>query len=94
MKLFHELSRWGILYLLVILMIVACIWETNLAIMPIDHMILVIVILAVFFIVVNHWVTFHETNLMVSQAYLEQMDEKAKKIEIAQEKKSRLEKTK
>lgn len=89
-----DLSRWGALYLLVFLFIVACIWENSLAILPIDHTLLLIAFLIFFGILLNIWNTNHETNLLVSQTYKKQSEAKLKESEPTQIEEARLEKSK
>jgi hypothetical protein len=94
MKFIQGLLRWGMLYLLVILMLGASFWVEDLNVLPVDHTILFIVILAIFFVLVNLWVTFHESNLLVSQSYLKQLEKKSEAPEISSKIESRWEKIK
>ena len=94
MKFIHGLSRWGVLYILVILMVAALFWENSLTILPIDHTLLLIGILIFFSILLNSWITHHETNLLVSHMYMKQLEKKTKKCEPLEGKEARLEKTK
>lgn len=94
MKTLHLFLRWGSLYLLVILMIGLAIWENGLPISPIDHTLLLIGILGVFFFSLNSWITHHDTNFLVSQTYLEKMESKSRNFELQEGKEAQLEKTK
>jgi energy-coupling factor transporter transmembrane protein EcfT len=83
MKIIHSFLRWGVLYLLVLLMVGAGVWEQTLPVISIDHTLLLIGILVLFGILINLWVSHNETNFLVSQNELRKENDESKQFELS-----------
>jgi hypothetical protein len=81
MKIIHSFLRWGVLYLLVLLMVGASIWEQTLPVISIDHTVLLIAILALFGILIIVWINHNETNFLVSQNEIRKENDESKQFE-------------
>jgi len=81
MKLIYRFTRWGPLYFLVVVMIAVCFWDNSLPILPNDLTLLLIGTLIVFGILLNSWISHNETNFLVSQTFLNQLEKGSKEID-------------
>jgi amino acid transporter len=80
MKFIHSFLRWGVLYLLFLLMVGASVWEQTLPVISIDHTILLIAILALFGILIIMWINHNETNFLASQNEIRKENDESKQF--------------
>jgi energy-coupling factor transporter transmembrane protein EcfT len=81
MKIIHSFLRWGVLYLLVLLMLGAGVWEQSLPVISLDHTLLLIAILVLFGILINLWISHNEANFLVSQNEIRKENDESRQFE-------------
>lgn len=72
MRHLRSFLSWSGLYLLVVALIAACIWQDSLPVPANDHTIFLVGLILVFVVLTNQWINHHTENFLVSKQYLQE----------------------